>query len=48
MNEHDRTEMIEVICDIFNYMPEELELWNDTNIYNAYLSAQKAINDCED
>ena len=48
MNEFDREKMIDLVCAVFNYTPEELELWSDTNIFNAYLSAQKAIDECED
>lgn len=48
MNEFDRKRMIEFISEIFNYTIEEVEGWSDTNIYNAYLSAQKLIDDYED
>lgn len=44
----NRQDMINLICDVFNHTPEELELWSDNNIYNAYLSAQKIIDDFED
>lgn len=40
--------MIDLICDVFNHSPEELEDWSYENIYNAYLSAQKIIDDFED
>ena len=44
----DKQYMINLICDVFNYTVEEVELWSDENIYNAYLSAQKIIDDFED
>ena len=48
MSEIDRMNMIRLICEVFNYTADEVELWSDSNIYNAYLSAQKAIDDYED
>ena len=48
MNELDRMKMMELVSQVFNYSIEELEDWTDTNILNAYLSAQKAIDECED
>ena len=48
MNELDRKKMMELVSQVFNYSIEELEDWSDTNIFNAYLSAQKAIDDFEE
>lgn len=48
MSEIDRKEMMELVSQVFNYTIEELEDWSDTNIFNAYLSAQKAIDDSEE
>ena len=48
MSNPDRKKMIELISQVFNYTSDEVEEWSDINIYNAYLSAQKAIDDYED